>query len=109
MPDVGTLQADDHPAIRAAVGSVMAVQGKVSFVGQTRSGSMFFINFSGNPRGEFLGIVKKENCEAVVGALGADLKSALAGRNIELRGEIVLYKEIPEIIITDGSQLKVIQ
>ena len=101
----GKLRAEAHAGVRAAVGQVVAVQGKVESVDQTRNGSVFFLKFAGAPRGEFVGIVMKENYDAVVVALGVDLKTARTGKNIELRGEIVLYKDISEIIVRSPAQL----
>lgn len=103
-----TLNANDDAGIRAAVGKVVSVKGKVMNIGKTRSGSMFFINFTGNQRGQFVGIVKKENYSDVVAALGSDLKTALAGKSIELRGEIVLYEDTPEIVVSGGEQIRLI-
>jgi len=100
-----TLQANDREAILAAVGKTVAVRGKVHDIGRTRSGSIRFINFTGNSRGQFVGIVKKENLDLVTASLGFDLKTALPGRTVELRGEIILYKDIPEIIVTSGNQI----
>lgn len=52
--------------------------------------------------------MKRENLEAVEEALGGVLKSSLVGKTVELRGEIVLYGEVPEIIVTSGSQVRVL-
>ena len=65
-----TLQANDHEGIKAAVGKVVAVTGRVQNVGRTRSGSISFINFTGNQRGQFVGIIKKENLAGVEDVLG---------------------------------------
>jgi hypothetical protein len=40
-----------------------------------------------------------EQCEVQV-------KSSIAGKTVELRGEIVLYGEVPEIVVTSGSQAR---
>jgi endonuclease/exonuclease/phosphatase family metal-dependent hydrolase len=103
-----TLNANDHDAIRAAVGKTVAVRGKVHDVGRTRTGSINFINFVGNQRGQFVGIVKGEDVAVVTEALGGELKAVLTGKNVELRGEIVLYKDIPEIVVTGGNQIRVV-
>ncbi len=100
-----TLNADDQAGILAAVGKVVAVRGKVNHVGKTRSGSIQFINFQKAEKGPFIGIVKRENLEAVEEALGGALKSSLSGKTVELRGEIILYGEVPEIIVTSGNQI----
>lgn len=104
-----TLSANDHDAIRAAVGKVVAVRGRVQEVARTRSGSINFLNFDGNKRGQFVGIVKGEDLAAVTASLGGELKATVAGKNVELRGEIVLYKDIPEIIVTAGNQIRVVE
>jgi DNA/RNA endonuclease YhcR with UshA esterase domain len=46
--------------------------------------------------------------EAVTEAVGADLKPVLNGKTVELRGEIVLYNGVPEVIVTSGMQLRVL-
>ena len=102
-----TLNADDQAGILAAVGKTVAVRGKVNHVGKTRSGSIHFINFQKAEKGPFIGIVKRENLEAVEDSLGGPLKSSLTGKTVELRGEIILYGEVPEIIVTSGSQMRV--
>lgn len=57
----------------------------------------------------FIGIVKRENLEAVEDSLGGLLKSSLTGKTVELRGEIILYGEVPEIIVSSGSQVRVVE
>ena len=104
-----TLNANDQDAIRAAVGKVVAVCGKVHDVGRTRTGSINFINFEGNQRGQFVGIVKGEYVAAVKEALGGELKAMLTGKTVELRGEIILYKDTPEIVVTGGNQIRVVE
>lgn len=104
-----TLNASDHDAIRAAVGKVVAVRGKVHDVGRTRTGSINFLNFEGNQRGQFVGIVKGEDLAAVTEALGGALKATLTGKTVELRGQIILYKETPEIVVTGGNQIRVVE
>jgi endonuclease/exonuclease/phosphatase family metal-dependent hydrolase len=103
-----TLNASDHEVIRAAVGKIVAVRGKVHDVGRTRTGSINFINFESNQRGQFVGIVKAENLAAVTETLGGELKATLTGKTVELRGEIILYKDIPEIVVTGGNQIRVV-
>jgi endonuclease/exonuclease/phosphatase family metal-dependent hydrolase/DNA/RNA endonuclease YhcR with UshA esterase domain len=108
IPVTATLSANDHEAIRAAVGKIVAVRGKVHDVGKDRSG-VWFLNFDGNQRGQFKGFVNKGDVEAVMEALGGELKTRLTGKTVELRGEIVLYKEIPEIVVNGGNQIRVVE
>ena len=68
-----------------------------------------FINFAGVPKGGFVGIVKQANYDAIVKALGKDLTATLVGKTVELRGEIALYKEAPQIVLTSAEQIKVLE
>lgn len=102
-----TLNADDQAGILAAVGKVVALRGKVHHVGKTRSGSIQFINFQKQEKKPFIGIVKRENLEAVEDSLGGLLRSSLTGKTVEFRGEIFLYGDVPEIVVSSGSQVRV--
>ncbi len=102
----GPLAANDAKGIQAVVGKIATVKGRVQNVSSTNTNSIYFINFTGVPRGGFVGIIKKDSHDAIVSALGSPLSTALAGKEIELRGEIVLFKEAPQIVITAASQIK---
>ena len=106
-----TLNATDHDAIRASVGKVVAIRGKVHDVGKTKTSSVNFINFNGIQRGQgqFVGIVKGEDLAAVTESLGGELKAMLTGKIVELRGEIILYKNTPKILVTSGRHIKIVK
>ena len=106
-PVSGTLRADDHAAIAAAAGQRVTVRGKVQNVGATPNGSIQFINFAGNDRGQFVAIVRKEHQDKVAAEFGGDLKAGLTGREVEITGEIVLFNKTPQIAIAEGSQITV--
>jgi hypothetical protein len=108
MQVTATLEASNLEGIRAAVGKTVLVKGRIQNVGATATNSIHFINFAGTSKGGFVGIVKQGDLPAITAALGADLKSALTGKAVELRGEIVLYKETPQIVITAPEQVKVV-
>ena len=103
-----TIRADDAGRIRGVVGETVAVRGTVENVSSTSSfgGTIYFINFVGSPKGEFVGFVKAENFAALRRGLGGELAGKLAGKRVELRGKVVLYKEkTPEIIVETASQI----
>lgn len=103
------VKVTDEAAIKELVRKEAVVQGKVLSVSQTQTGSIVFINFAGVPRGGFSAVVKKADIEAVAKDLGGtDLKTLLTGKNIELSGEIELYKEKPQIVITKAKQVKIL-
>ena len=103
----GPLGAGDARGLQAVVGKIATVKGRVQNVSSTNTSSIYFINFAGNARGGFVGIVRKDNHDALVKALGGELSGALAGKDIELRGEVVLFKDAPQIVITSASQITV--
>lgn len=103
----GVLSANDDPAIRAVSGQIATVQGKVSRVGATDTGSITFINFRGNDRGKFVAIVRRDNVESVAQPFGGSLES-LSGKTVEIRGKIEMFKNAPQIDIRQPDQLKVL-
>lgn len=104
----GTLDATDAEALKTAIGKTATVHGRVQNVGATATGSIHFINFAGVPRGGFVGIVRKDHYEAISTALGGDLKTVLPGKAVSLRGEIVPFKEAPQIVITAADQIRIL-
>ena len=103
----GVIGANDDVAIRAAIGRNVTVRGKISQIGATKTGSMTFINFEGSERGNFVVILKKDHLERVAGAFGGDIKS-IQGKTVEVRGELILYKETPEIELRSENEIRVI-
>lgn len=103
----GVLSTADDAGLRAATGQTATVQGKVSRVGATDTGSITFINFAGNDRGKFVAIVRKDRLVDVAAPFGGSLQS-LAGKTIELKGTIELFKNAPQIEIRQADQLRVV-
>lgn len=103
----GILAASDDAAIRAMIGKNVTVRGKISQVGATKTGSVTFINFDGSPRGNFVVIVKKDFLPAVEGAIGGKA-SSLAGKTVEVRGELIIYQGVPEIELRVPSALRIV-
>jgi endonuclease/exonuclease/phosphatase family metal-dependent hydrolase len=104
----GVLAANDAAAITAAVGKIATVRGKVSQVGATKNASVTFINFEGNTRDQFVAIVKKEYLAGVAAAFGGSLES-LEGKTVEIHGEIIAYKDKPEIELRVPGDIRVVQ
>ncbi len=103
----GIIAADDDAAIRAAIGRNVTVRGKISQIGATKTGSMTFINFEGSARGNFVVILKKDYLGRVAGAFGGDIKN-LQGKTVEVRGELIIYKNTPEIELRSETEIRVL-
>jgi endonuclease/exonuclease/phosphatase family metal-dependent hydrolase len=101
-----TLDANNLDALKAAVGKVAAVKGQVQKVSSTSNKSIYFIDFAGNRRGGFVGIVRQDKYDAVAAAFGGDL-SALAGKTVQIRGPITVFKDAPQIVVNSPDQIKV--
>ena len=104
----GVLAAHDAASITAAVGKNATVRGKISQVGQTKTASVTFINFEGNARGQLVVIVKKEHLATLSAAFGGSLES-LVGKTVEIRGEVILYKDTPEIDLRSPADLRIVE
>jgi endonuclease/exonuclease/phosphatase family metal-dependent hydrolase len=103
----GVISANDATAIAAAVGKNATIRGKVSQVGQTKTASMTFINFEGNSRTQFVAIVRKDHLATIAAQFGGKFDS-LAGKTIEVRGEVILYKATPEIELRAPEDIRVV-
>jgi endonuclease/exonuclease/phosphatase family metal-dependent hydrolase len=104
----GVLSATDASGIAAAVGKTATIRGKVSQVGQTKNASVTFINFEGNTREQFVAIVKKEHLASIAAAFAGTLES-LQGRTVEIRGEIIAYKDKPEIELRAPADIRIVE
>lgn len=104
----GTLKSTDQEALKSAVGKSAVVIGGVASVSTSPSGSINFINFKGHAKGDFTGIIKKEDLENVNKGFDGDVAKALKGKEIELSGVITDYKGTPQIEVTKPEQIKIV-
>lgn len=104
----GPFEAGDHSAIAQAIGKKATIRGKISSV-SSPSKSITFLNFEGNPRGKFVGIVRKADLDAVTAGLkGTGLKQALEGHTVELTGVLTSYRGTPQIEVRSAEQVRVL-
>ncbi len=103
----GILEASDDAAIRAAIGKIATIQGKVANVGATDTGSINFINFEGSARGNFVSIVKKDFLKNVADSFGGNIQT-LVGKKIEVRGELTIFKNTPQIELRSQTNIKIL-
>ncbi len=102
------LEASEREAIRRSIGREAAVMGRVQSV-RSPGGKITFLNFAGSPRGEFVGIIRTANLPTLLEGFGVkDLKDALEGRNVELRGVITSFRGTPQIEVSSAAQLRVL-
>ena len=94
-------------SLKKAAGTEARVRGRLAEVSSLPDKRITFLNFVGVPRGGFVAIVRGGQLAAFQSALGGELPAILTGREVEVRGVISLYKDIPQIELFDPSQLKV--
>jgi DNA/RNA endonuclease YhcR with UshA esterase domain len=103
----GAIAPTDKDALGKSEGKEITVVGKVSRASWISSGTIMFINFEGNQRGDFVGIVKKENKETLDKAFEGDMAKALTGKKVTLTGKVLKYKDTPQIEVTKAEQVVV--
>jgi DNA/RNA endonuclease YhcR with UshA esterase domain len=103
------IQATDKDAIAAAKDKDAVVEGVVSRVGASKSGSITFINFKDVENGQFTAVVMAKNKDAVSKALDGDIAKALTGAKIQVKGKMTDYKGKPQIQIDKPEQVTVVE
>jgi len=103
----GTLNASDDTSIRAAVGRIASIHGKVSQIGATNNGSVTFIDFEGTDRRRFTAIIRRDRLTDIAASFGGDLNTGITGKMVTVRGKVELYKETPQVAITRADQITV--
>jgi endonuclease/exonuclease/phosphatase family metal-dependent hydrolase len=103
------LPPTDSAALAARVGQRTTVRGVVDRVGQLDSGAITFINFKDVPRGGFVAIVRHQHLDNLEKAAGGRLREVLRGQEIEVEGDISLYKGIPQIELERATGFHYVQ
>jgi endonuclease/exonuclease/phosphatase family metal-dependent hydrolase len=99
----------DAAALAARVGQRTTVRGVVDRVGQLDSGAITFINFKGVSRGGFVAIVRHQHLDNLEKAAGGRLPEVLRGQEIEVEGDISLYRDIPQIELERATSFHYVQ
>ncbi len=105
----GVLDAGDESRIRASVGQIVTIRGRIGRIGQTSSGSITFLNFESNERGEFVVIVREAFLPDIQRSIPNGLEAGLQGRIVEVTGPVILYQQTPQIELTSPDQVRVIE
>lgn len=107
-PTPGAIAATDGATIQNKIGRSVTIRGTVSRIGSTRNGSMHFINFENNERGDFVAVVRGKDFDRVTKDVGGSLRW-LRGRGIEVSGTVSSYQGTPQVELTKPEQVKVTQ
>ena len=101
------IDATEIEKLKAAAGKTVTARGKVSGVFIARSGRIL-INFEGANR-DFVGMITKENADAVQAGFNGDLTAAIEGKSITMTGEVALFRDNPQIEVKTPDQIKVVE
>jgi DNA/RNA endonuclease YhcR with UshA esterase domain len=101
------LSADKSAALMAANGKDAIVEATVQEI-EDASENVMRMTFKEAPDNAFVGIVFSKKTPKVHDYFEGDQGNALIGRKIHLHGKISQFRGKPEIIITDVSQVEVV-
>jgi DNA/RNA endonuclease YhcR with UshA esterase domain len=99
------LEVTNFDALKAAVDKTVTVTGTVSRTAWSPSGSILFINFESVGRAGFTVVVPKANKDAI--SSYGEAAEQLQGKQVEITGKIVLYRDKPQIQIATADQIKI--
>lgn len=80
------------------------VEGLIVKVGSSPKGNLFLNMGAPFPDHTFSGVIAKPTVEK----LGKDYIMSLEGKHLRITGEITIYKDKPEILINDKSQIEIV-
>jgi hypothetical protein len=80
------------------------VEGLIVKVGSSPKGNLFLNMGAPFPNHTFSGVIAKPTVEK----LGKDYIMSLEGKHLRITGDITIYKDKPEILIHDKSQIEVV-
>jgi hypothetical protein len=80
------------------------VEGLIVKVGSSPKGTLFLNMGAPFPDHTFSGVIAKP----IVEKLGKDYIMSLVGKHLRITGDITIYKDKPEILINDKSQIEVV-
>jgi endonuclease YncB( thermonuclease family) len=102
-----TLLATDRKSLISCAGTRVKVRGRVGRIVELPGKRLTFINFSGNGRDDFVGIVGRNAHSRFLKRFPQGLEKALLDQNVLLRGVVTLYRGIPQIELQDPAQLQI--
>lgn len=98
----------DKQSIDANIGKQVMVEGVVSDAEWSKTGAVFLIKFKEGEATQFQGAMFAKFRDDMEKALGGDLSNLLEGAKIRTTGKLQMYREHPEILITDPKQITIL-
>lgn len=81
------------------------VEGLIVKVGSSPKGNLFLNMGAPFPNHTFSGVISKPSVEK----LGRDYIMSLEGKYLRITGDITIYKDKPEILVNDKSQIEIVK
>jgi hypothetical protein len=99
-----TLQALTPEEALKHEGERGTVEGLIVKVGSSPKGNLFLNMGAPFPNHTFSGVISKPSVEK----LGKDYIMSLEGKYLRVTGDITIYKDKPEILVNDKSQIEIV-
>ena len=100
------IQATDADAIKAATNTDATVEGVIESAAWSSSGKVMVIHFKGT---EFSGAAFSRIKDKLDKAFSGDVAKTLTGAKVRLKGTIGEFKEKPQIVINETSQITILE
>jgi hypothetical protein len=104
MPALKSSQVDE---LKKLDGKTAKVTGKVTDVYKAPSGNVVVLNFGKDSKNRFMVAIKKDSFGNWEGGAAA-IEKMYADKELTVTGKIVLYKELPEIVVTMPKEIVVV-
>jgi tetratricopeptide (TPR) repeat protein len=103
--EVQDFSPDDLERLRGIAGETAQVTGRIRDVAGSPSGAFVFINFYSPTGNAAIGVIRKENLEAITRAFEKPLNEQLAGRMVRIQGQVYTTRDKVSIEITSPYQI----
>lgn len=99
----------DAAGIQAAKDTEVLIEGVCSNSGWSKSGAIMFVNFKGVERGGFSAVAFAKLKPRLDAAFMGDAAKNFSGAKLRIRGKITEYQGKLQVVISDPSQVTVVE
>ena len=110
------IDVSDKDAIAAAMGEEVIIEGTIQLAEWSRSGKVMNIEFNDASESRLLAVIFERHRADLDPAFGGDVAKTLTGAKVRIKGVLAPYggrseawKGRPQIIITRGEQLTIVE
>jgi len=110
------IKADDHDALRAAIGKEIIVEGTITSAQWSRSGKVMNIDFEGSKKAKFMAVIFERDRAKFDESFKGDAAKTLTGAKVHFKGKLDKYggksetfQDYAQIVLRDTNQVTVVE